>query len=184
MKRENALDALAKRYLAHGKRRASPSTVYADDDAFEDLNALLVPLAHLHVHSNSVAGLHRRPLGELRLFHQLNCAHIRTPRAGRQTCIVSLFTAMNCHVRRPTVSESPVPLRPAPPATIGPAADAAFESPRRVCASVGSRRGCPTSGRPEPPASSRSGQSRLQIRRPLPPTQPGGCTAGNPASPS
>src|SRR4030095_12114962 len=59
MKRENALDALAKRYLAHGKRRASPSTVHADDDAFEDLNALLVALAHLHVHPNGVAGLHR-----------------------------------------------------------------------------------------------------------------------------
>src|SRR5207247_8406300 len=75
VQREDALDALTERYFAHGEGRARAAAVQADHDAFEDLNALLVTLAHFHMHANGVARLHRRPLGQLRSFHQLNRAH-------------------------------------------------------------------------------------------------------------
>src|SRR5882762_4899819 len=65
MQREDAFDTLAERHLAHRERRASAAAVQADDDALEDLDALLVALAHLHVHFHGVARLYRRP------FHQL-----------------------------------------------------------------------------------------------------------------
>src|SRR6185295_7834189 len=52
-----------------------PAAVQADDDAFEHLDAFLVAFADLHVHADRIAGLHRRPLGQLRLLHQIKCAH-------------------------------------------------------------------------------------------------------------
>src|SRR5262249_45799046 len=76
VQREDALDALAERHLANGERGARAAAVQTDHDAFEDLNALLVALAHLHVHADGVARLHRRPLGQLRFLHQLNRAHV------------------------------------------------------------------------------------------------------------
>src|SRR5262245_41656496 len=75
VERKDALDALSERHLAHRERRARAAAVQADYDAFENLNALLVALAHFHVHANGVARLYRRPFGQLRLLHQLNRAH-------------------------------------------------------------------------------------------------------------
>ena len=86
VQREDALDALAERHLADGERRARAAAVQADDDAFEDLDALLVALAHLHVHADGVARLHRRPLGQLRLLDQLNRAHD----SPRLTCQIGI----------------------------------------------------------------------------------------------
>src|SRR4051794_36242625 len=42
VQREDALDALAERHLAHGERGARAAAVDADDHALEDLDALLV----------------------------------------------------------------------------------------------------------------------------------------------
>src|SRR4051794_30731136 len=75
VERKDALDSLAERHLAHGEGRARAAAVHADDHTLEHLDALLVAFAHLDVHLDRVAGLHRRPLGQLRLFDQLNRAH-------------------------------------------------------------------------------------------------------------
>ena len=91
VQREDALDALPERDLADGERRARAAAMQADDDAFEHLNALLVAFAHLHVHLDRVARLHRRPFGQLRLLDQLNRAHrssqVRSA-LSRQDCIL------------------------------------------------------------------------------------------------
>src|SRR6266850_3066461 len=79
MQRENALHALAERHLAHRERGARAAAVHADHDALEDLNPFLVAFADLHVHADRVARLHRRPLGQLRFFHQFKCAHVSPP---------------------------------------------------------------------------------------------------------
>jgi hypothetical protein len=60
VQREDALDALAERHLAHREGGADAAPVHADHHAFEHLDALLVALAHLHVHADRVARLHRR----------------------------------------------------------------------------------------------------------------------------
>src|ERR1700682_1818118 len=65
VQREDPLDALAERHLAHGERRARAAAMLPDDEPFKDLNPLLVTLAHLHVHTNGVARPHRRPIGQL-----------------------------------------------------------------------------------------------------------------------
>src|SRR5262249_30394128 len=71
VERKNALDPLPERHFAHCERRARAAAMQADHDAFEDLDALLVAFAHFHVHADRVARPHVRPLGQLRLFHQL-----------------------------------------------------------------------------------------------------------------
>ena len=76
VQREDALDALAERHLAHRERRARAAAVQADHDALEDLDAFLVALAHPHVHADRVARLHRRPLGQLRLLDDFNGTHV------------------------------------------------------------------------------------------------------------
>src|SRR5687767_6557480 len=58
MKREDALDALAERHLAHRERGAGAAAMQPDHDPLEDLDALLVALAHLYVHADGVARLH------------------------------------------------------------------------------------------------------------------------------
>src|SRR5262245_36559920 len=70
VQRKNALDPLAERHLAHRERRAGAAAMNADDDALEDLDALLVAFAHFHVHLHRIARPHLRPLGQLRLLHQ------------------------------------------------------------------------------------------------------------------
>src|SRR5437762_9862896 len=40
------------RSLAHGERRAGAAAMQANHDTLEDLDALLVALAHLHVHAD------------------------------------------------------------------------------------------------------------------------------------
>src|SRR6516225_9656110 len=65
VEREDALDALAERHLAHGKRRARAAAVDADHDPLEYLNALLVPLAHLDVDLHRVARPHDWPHAKL-----------------------------------------------------------------------------------------------------------------------
>jgi hypothetical protein len=68
VQRENALDALAERHFTDGEGRARAAAVHADDHALEYLDALFVALAHLDVDLDRIAGLHRRPIGQLRLF--------------------------------------------------------------------------------------------------------------------
>src|SRR5687768_15699339 len=58
VQREDALDALTERDLADGEGRAHAAAVEADDDALEDLDALLVALAHLDVHTDGVPRSH------------------------------------------------------------------------------------------------------------------------------
>src|SRR2546428_326083 len=77
MEREDPFDPLAEGHLAHRERRARAAAVNPDHDAFENLNAFLIALAHLDVHADRVPRLHRGPFGQLRLFHQLNRAHTR-----------------------------------------------------------------------------------------------------------
>src|SRR5262245_40331028 len=55
VQREDTLDALAKRHLPDGERRVGAPAMQADDDALEDLDALLVALPDLHVHAHRVA---------------------------------------------------------------------------------------------------------------------------------
>src|SRR5437773_1691534 len=126
MQRKDPLDALPERDLADRERRPRPAAMDADDDALEDLNAFLVAFAHLHVHLDGVAGLHRRPLGQLGLFDDFNRAHVLCPP-------VSLSL-----------------LRPVRPCPTAPAASQACGSTPRACASAGSPRGCRTSARPAP----------------------------------
>src|SRR3954471_4840753 len=79
VQREDALDALAERHLAHRERRARAAAVHPDDHALEHLDALLVPFAHLHVHAHGIARLDRRALGELSALDGLNGCHDVTP---------------------------------------------------------------------------------------------------------
>src|SRR5678815_5649539 len=79
VQREDALDTLAERHLANGEGGSQAATVQPDDDALEDLDALLVALAHLDVHADGVSRLHVRPLGHLGLFGQLNRGHCYLP---------------------------------------------------------------------------------------------------------
>src|SRR5262245_66127233 len=78
MEREDALDALAEGYLPDRERGAGAAAMHADHHALENLNALLVALAHLHVTLHRVARLHRRTVGQLRSFDNFNRAHLRT----------------------------------------------------------------------------------------------------------
>ena len=55
MQREDALDALPERHLAHRERRPRAAAAEADDDALEHLHAFLVAFAHPHVHADGVA---------------------------------------------------------------------------------------------------------------------------------
>src|SRR5688572_22595033 len=79
VQREYAFHALAERDLAHRKGRPHAASMHPDDDAFEDLNALLVAFAHFHVHFNGISGLHLRPFGHVCLFYDFNRAHGRLP---------------------------------------------------------------------------------------------------------
>src|SRR5579862_5646763 len=65
VQRKNALHALPERDLSDRERRPRAPAMDADDDALEDLNAFLVAFADFHVNLDGVAGLHRRPLGQL-----------------------------------------------------------------------------------------------------------------------
>jgi hypothetical protein len=64
------------RHLPDRERGARAPAVHADDDTLEDLDALFIALAHFHVHLDGIARLHRRPIGQLRFFHQVNRAHV------------------------------------------------------------------------------------------------------------
>src|SRR5262249_32047995 len=110
---------------------ACAAAMQPDDDAFEHLNAFLVALANLDVHAHGIARFHRRPLGQLRLFHQLNRAHVEAP------------------------SESLVLLRPNSRRSIDPAAVRGSVSAPPASASAGFPRGCPTTA-PREPAGRRS----------------------------
>src|SRR5207247_1843111 len=79
VQREDALDPLAERDLAHREGGARAAAVNADDDALENLDAFLVALAHFHMHADGVARPHRRPLRQLLFFDQLNRAHRHPP---------------------------------------------------------------------------------------------------------
>src|SRR5262249_40888665 len=114
--------------------RARAAAMDADDDAFEDLDALFVALPDLHVHLDGVARLHRRPLRQLRLLDQLNRAH---------HCLLQSCRAVIPAI--PAVSVSL--LRPKPPRPIGPDGAPAFVPALPVSAIAESRRGCPTAAR-------------------------------------
>src|SRR5439155_6338206 len=93
VERENPLDALAERHFAHRKGPARPAAMHPDDDALEDLDALLVAFAHFHVHADGVARLHRRPVGQLRLLDHVDTAgthHLTPSRAERRARAESL----------------------------------------------------------------------------------------------
>src|SRR5713226_3836871 len=63
VQREDALDALPERHLADREGRARATSMQADDDTLEDLDALLVTFPHLDRHLDGVARLHRRTIG-------------------------------------------------------------------------------------------------------------------------
>src|SRR4029079_13193580 len=63
VEREDALDTDAARYLPHGEGLADAAALAADDDTLEHLDALLVPLDHLHVHAHGVPGAEIRHTG-------------------------------------------------------------------------------------------------------------------------
>ena len=134
VQREDALDPLAEGHLADGKRRTRPAAVEADDDALEDLDALLVALAHLDVHAHRVAGLHVRSSRQLRLLDQLNRAHVVSPVPSES---------------RPA---SPALRRRAPPCRAAPDAARASAAAPPAFASVAPPRGGPTAARPAPSA--------------------------------
>src|SRR6185436_10629671 len=69
VEREDALDADAARHLARGEGLADAAALPADDDALEDLDALLVAFHHLDVHAHGVSGAEiRQPVLEERGF--------------------------------------------------------------------------------------------------------------------
>src|SRR5208337_3981143 len=74
MQRKDTLHSVAEGDLAHGKGGVAPGVPLPDDDAFENLNALLVAFFDLHVHANGIAGLElRQALLGLLLFDFLEC---------------------------------------------------------------------------------------------------------------
>src|SRR5690606_35168712 len=75
VQREDPLDSLAERDLAHGERGARAATTDADHDTLEHLDALLLALPHLDVHAHGIARAHRGPLGQVGLFDGLNRLH-------------------------------------------------------------------------------------------------------------
>src|SRR5258706_1986213 len=99
MQRENALDAVPERHLAHGERCAGSSTMLADDDPLKDLNTLFVTLAHFHVHADGVTRLHGGPFRQLCLLdpfyyvHDLPLSSYRDARRARAACAVLLHPA-------------------------------------------------------------------------------------------
>src|SRR4051812_44258049 len=97
MQREDALHALAERHFADGEGCAGPAAVHADHDAFEDLDALLIALAHLDVHPDGVAGLHGRPLRQLRFFDDFNGSH----------CMLLILTGQTGPLRFAFVNQLP-----------------------------------------------------------------------------
>src|SRR4029450_10076011 len=117
---------LPERHLAHGERRAGAAAMQPDDDAFEHLNAFLVALADLDVHADGIARFHRRPLGQLRLFYQLNRAHVEAP------------------------SGTLLPPRPNPRQSIAPPGVRASVPAPPASASAGFPRGGPTTARLAP----------------------------------
>src|SRR5688500_5986097 len=79
MHRENALNPLAERHLAHRERGTHAAASQIDDHAFEDLDALLVAFLDPDVHAHRIARLHPRPFGELSLYQHLDGAHHSLP---------------------------------------------------------------------------------------------------------
>ena len=62
VQREDALDALPERHLAHRERRARAAPVHADHHALEYLDSFLVALANLDMDLDGIAWLDRRAL--------------------------------------------------------------------------------------------------------------------------
>src|SRR5438093_1014958 len=79
VQRKDALHALAERHFADRERGARPAAVLPDHHALEHLDALLVPLAHLHVHAHGVARLDRRAFGQLAALDGLYGSHDNAP---------------------------------------------------------------------------------------------------------
>src|SRR5690606_11259913 len=75
MQRENALDTLAERHLAHREGGARAAAVLADHQAFEHLDAFLLALAHLHVDADGIAGPHGGTGLQVWLLHGFNRLH-------------------------------------------------------------------------------------------------------------
>src|SRR5687767_12319887 len=123
MQREDTLDALAERYLAHGERGAHAAAMHPDDDAFEHLDALFVAFAHLYVHFHGVSGLHLWPFGHLCFLYDVNRAHGRLPSSLPSTR--AGFPALPRQARR-----RPADRAAAPASARAPAACATCESPR------------------------------------------------------
>src|SRR5687767_10664466 len=98
MQREDALHSLPKRYLAHRERRTRPAAVNADDHALEDLYALLVTFADLHVHPDGISGFHVRSSRQLRFLDQFNRAH----------CSLSCSLRISSSIRRSSSSRAAV----------------------------------------------------------------------------
>ena len=68
-----------KLHLADRERRPRAAAAQVDDDALEDLDALLVAFLDPHVHLDRVARLHRRPRQRLRLLDNPHCVHRTYP---------------------------------------------------------------------------------------------------------
>src|SRR6185437_6558556 len=88
--RENAFHALAEGDLAHGEGVARAAVIAGDADAFEGLDALLVPLLDLHVHAYRVAGVEGRQRRTRLLFDKLLDGWLQahgngSPSGGRAT---------------------------------------------------------------------------------------------------
>src|SRR4051812_8105331 len=79
VQREDALDALPERHLAHGERGPGAAAVHANHHAFEHLDAFLVALADLDMDTHRVARLDRRARGELRALDGIYGNHQTTP---------------------------------------------------------------------------------------------------------
>src|SRR4051812_35382405 len=100
--------------------------MHADDDAFEDLDALLIALAHLDVHADGISGFHLRPFRHLRLLDQLNRAHCSSPSNRRTIAVHTLRTSCRggfsprWTVRVSTRPATPALRRPAPLPRAGP----------------------------------------------------------------
>src|SRR5438093_437687 len=73
VERKDAFHPDAVRYLANGECRAHAPRPAGDDVPFEDLDPLLLALAHFHVHADPVAGPERRD--SLLQAHRLDALH-------------------------------------------------------------------------------------------------------------
>src|SRR5262249_41064160 len=104
VQRKDALDALTKGDLSHRERGAGAAAMQPDHASLEDLNPLLVALAHLYVHTHRIARFHTGSFGDLRLLDQLYRAHLTLLLFGRSARPAPSLFAQH---RRPRIELRP-----------------------------------------------------------------------------